>query len=291
MALHVLLTLRKEEVRPWETEVRTHFWTSAVNIFLGLALSSVAAAQAGSSAPQPPASATPDLGVIVSHLEQAQVENRAATRAYVVTRDYQLFKEGDHQPQSTVIAEVSFVPPGTKKYEIRQASGSGQGEKLVRKVLIHEQEMAKDNGEHDLSSKNYDFAYAGMQGLDGVRCYVLHLHPRRDDKNLIEGLAWIDANTYMPRRIVGTPAKNPSWWVKNLRVEMDYAPIAGMWLPIGSRAEADVRIVGKHTFIARDVQYQTAENVARVNGPQRLRPGRTRRPFPATNAGAILMPE
>ncbi len=269
--------------------MRTPFWTSAVHIFLGLALTALAAAQAGNSAPQPPASAAPELTSIVAHMEQAQQENRAATRAYVVTRDYQLFKEGDHRPQSTVIAEVSFVPPGTKSYEIRQASGSGQGEKLVRKVLNHEQQMARDNGEHDLSRKNYDFAYVGMEGLDGTRCYILHLHPKRDDKNLLEGLAWIDASTYLPRRIVGTPAKNPSWWVKNLRVEMDYAPVAGMWLPIGSRAEADVRIFGKHTFVGRDVQYQTSEAVARVNVPQRLRPGRTRRPTPA--AAGVFMPE
>ncbi len=272
--------------------MRTPFWTSAVNIFLGLTLTSVAAAQAGNSAPQPPASVVPDLGAIVSRLEQAQAENRAAARAYVVTRDYQLFKEGDRRPQSTVIAEVSFVPPGTKKYEIRQASGSGQGEKVVRKVLSHEQEMARDNGEHDLSRRNYDFSYAGMQGLDGVRCYVLHLHPRRDDKNLLEGLAWIDATTYLPRRIVGSPAKNPSWWVKDLRVQMDYAPVAGMWLPIGSRAEADVRLFGKHTFVGRDVQYQTAEAVARAKVPQRLSPGRTHRPSPAATAGTgVFLPE
>ena len=272
--------------------MRTPFWTSAVNIFLGLTLASAAAAQTGNSVPQPTTSTVPDLSEIVSHLEQAQAENRATTRAYVVTRDYQLFKDGIHQPQSTVIAEVSFVPPGTKKYEIRQASGSGQGEKVVRKVLSHEQEMARDNGEHDLSRQNYELSYVGMQGLNGVRCYVLHLHPKRDDKNLLEGLAWIDAATFMPRRIVGTPSKSPSWWVRSLQLQMDYAPVAGMWLPIGSRAEADIRIFGKHIFVGRDVEYQTSEAVAKVTAPQRLRPGRTHRPTPSSTAGAaIIVPE
>ena len=271
--------------------MRTPFWTSAVNIFLGLALAGMAAAQAGTPAPQPLSSAAPDLQTIVSNLEHAQTENRATTRAYVVTRDYQLFKDGDRQPQSTVIAAVSFLPPGTKTYEIRQANGSGQGEKVVRKILSHEQEMARDNGEHDLSRRNYEFAYVGMSGLNGVRCYVLHLHPKRQDKNLLEGLAWIDAATFLPRRIVGTPSKSPSWWVKDLRLQMDYAPVAGMWLPIGSRAEADVRIIGKHTFVARDLQYQTSEAVAQVGTPGRLRP-HVRRPSPASAAGAsVFLPE
>ncbi len=263
-----------------------------MNIFLGLSLAAVAAAQSGNPVPQPPASAAPDLAAIVRNLEQAQVENRSSARAYVVTRDYQLFKEGDQQPKSTVIAEVSFLPPGTKTYEIRQASGSGQGEKVVRKILNHEQEMARDKGEHDLSRQNYEFTYVGTQGLNGVRCYVLHLHPKRSDKNLVEGLAWIDASSFLPRRIEGSPAKSPSWWVKALQLQMDYAPIAGMWLPIASRAEADIRLVGKHSFIARDVQYQTSEAVAQVAVPRRLRSGRTHRPSPATTAGAsIILPE
>ncbi len=253
-------------------------------------LAALAAAQSGNSGPQPPAPAAPDLATIVHNLEQAQVENRSSARAYVVTRDYQLFKEGDQQPKSTVIAEVSFLPPGTKTYEIRQASGSSQGEKVVRKVLTHEQEMARDHGEHDLSRQNYEFTYVGTQGLNGVRCYVLHLHPKRDDKNLVEGLAWIDASSFMPRRIEGSPAKSPSWWVKALQLQMDYAPVAGMWLPIASRAEADIRLAGKHSFIARDVQYQTSEAVAQVAAPRRLR--RTHRPFPASTAGAgIILPQ
>lgn len=272
--------------------MRTPFWIFAVNIFLGLALAAGAAAQSGNPAPQQPASATPDLSTIISHLEQAQAENRAATRAYVVTRDYQLFKDGEKQPQSTVIAEVSFLPPDTKTYEIRQSSGTGTGEKVVRKVLNHEKEMADDRGEHDLSRKNYDFAYVGMQGLNGVRCYVLHVHPRRADKNLLEGLAWIDAATFLPRRVEGTPSKSPSWWVKDLQLRMDYGPVAGMWLPLGNLAKVDIRIFGKHTFIGRDIEYQTSESVARVAAPPRSRSANARRSSPVSAAGAgIMVPE
>jgi len=257
-----------------------------VNIFLVLALAALAAAQAGNPAQPPPSSATPDLQALLSRLEQAQVENRANTRAYVVTRDYQLFKEGDQQPQSTVIAEVSFLPPSSKTYEIRHSSGSGTGEKVVRKVLNHEKEMAADNGDHDLARRNYEFAYVGMQYLNGVRCYVLRIHPKRPDKNLIEGLAWIDPVTFLARRVQGKLSKNPSWWVKRVDLRMDYGPVAGMWLPLGNRADADIRIFGKHTFIARDVRYQTSEAVARVSSPRR----RGRRHSPDSTVG-VFVPE
>lgn len=264
--------------------MQTPILTFGVNIFLLLAMG-LAAAQTSSPAQQQPSS--PDLQTITDRLERAQSENRANFQPYSVTRDYQLFSNGERQPKSTVIAEVTFLPPDSKKYEIRQASGSGQGEKVVRKVLDHEKEMAKDDsGEHDLSRTNYEFVYAGEQSLNGVRCYVLQLHPKREDKNLIEGFAWIDAQTYLPRRIEGSPSKNPSWWVRNLKLEMNYGPVAGMWLPIGSRAEADVRIVGKHTFVSRDVSYQRMQTVA-----ENRKPRSHRRPNAATAGVGVILPE
>jgi hypothetical protein len=245
----------------------------------------LAAAQTSSVGPQQPSNSAPDLQTIVDRLEHAQAENRTSFHPYTVTRDYQLFGS-EPQPQSTVIAQVTFLPPDSKHYEIRQTSGSGQGEKVVRKVLDHEKEMAKDDsGEHDLSRKNYDFALVGERDLNGVRCYLLQIHPKRADKNLIEGTAWIDAQTFMPRKIAGTPSKSPSWWVKNLKLEMSYGPVAGMWLPIGSRAEADVRIVGRHTFVARDVRYERLETIAQN---RKVRP---RRPTAVVPGVGIIVPE
>lgn len=271
--------------------MRTPFATSAaVNLFLLLALG-LAAAQTGNSARQPPPSPTPDLRTIVAKLERAQVENRAGIRGYGVTRHYQLFSTGDQQPKSTVIAHVTFEPPATKSYEIRHASGSSQGEKIVRKVLEHEQQMATDSGDHDFSLQNYSFAYLGEPDLDGVHCYLLKITPKRKDKNLLDGVAWIDARAFLPRRVEGVPSKNPSWWVKKLRVEMDYAPIDGMWLPAASRANAEIRLIGQHTLVGRDLRYEPLERVADARTPQPAGPARPRRRSPArTAAVGVIVP-
>lgn len=227
-----------------------------------------ASAQPGSSAPQA-SSATPDLTAIVANLEHAQQQNRSNIKAYVVTRDYQLFAGAEQQPKSTVIAEVTFEPPTTKTYEIRESNGSSQGEKVVRKILDHEQQMSKDVGDHDLSRQNYEFAYLGERSLNGRRCYLLKIVPKRDQKDLLDGIAWIDADSFMPRRVEGSPSKSPSWWVKKLQIQMTYAPVEGMWLPTSSRAEADVRLFGKHTFVGRDIAYQRLDAVAKRSRPHR----------------------
>ncbi len=265
----------------------TAFWTSGVNIFLLLAFG-FAAAQAGSSAgPQLTRTDPAALPTIISNLERAQLLNRAHIRGYTVTRDYKLYAQDEGSPMSQVIAEVTFQPPNKKEYEIRQHSGSGQGEKVVRKVLDHEQEMAKDSTDHDLNRRNYEFVYEGERELNGVRCYVLKITPKRDDKDLLDGYAWIDTATFLPRRISGTPSKNPSWWVKKLQVEMTYAPVDGMWLPTGSRADADIRLFGRHTFIGRDLRYEALETVAESRSPQRVRSHH--RPFAGANAGTIIL--
>ena len=66
----------------------------------------------------------PDSNTIVQAMEAAQRNNPANSRAYNVTRQYKLFHNNDKQPVSETRAEISFVPPDTKRYVIKQVSGN-----------------------------------------------------------------------------------------------------------------------------------------------------------------------
>jgi hypothetical protein len=223
--------------------------------WLALATTSAQTAPAHSN-PQPKASS--DLESIVSHLAEVQYRNRRAVRSYVVTREYKLFGEAQDKAESEVMAEVSFLPPGTKQYTIKSTEGSGRGEKIVRKVLEHEQEMASDWEETSLTGRNYNFQLAGEESLNGRRCYVLKLDPKREVKDLIRGTAWIDAASYNTVRIVGQPAKSPSWWVKRVDLTLNFSDVDGMWLQTGATANAEVRLMGKHVLTSQDLKYDTA---------------------------------
>ena len=54
---------------------------------------------------------------------------------------------------------------------------------------------------------NYQFALLGQEQVGGHSCYVLQLTPKRNDAELVNGKAWIDASSFQIRRIAGTPAK------------------------------------------------------------------------------------
>jgi hypothetical protein len=194
-------------------------------------------------------------------MAQARAENRARFRSYIVTRDYTLFGKERSKTKSQVTADVAFDPPGSKRYAIQQANGTGLGEKLVRRMLDSEAEIARDYGAADISPHNYDFRLVREEDHSGRRCYVLELLPKRKDSNLLRGQIWVDAGTYLLHRSEGAPAKSPSWWLRDVRMEFVYGDVYGMWLQTASEITANVRIVGQHTMVARDVKYKVGELV------------------------------
>src|SRR4051812_48842203 len=237
---------------------------------------------------QPTTSA--DLATIVSRMEQAQTDNRAHFRPYIVTRDYKLYGADGGRATAEVIAAISFQPPNQKQYQIKQASGSGSGEKVVRRVLDKETEMARLAGQFDLNRTNYDFELLRTEQMSGAPVYVLEMHPKRSDRNLLKGEAYVDAATYRIRRIVGRPAKTPSWLIKELQLTLTFSEAKGMWMQTGSEAIANVRFLGKHTFVAQDVNVQTTEVVANNIAPARTTsPRRVVRARSTTALGAGVL--
>lgn len=211
-----------------------------------------------SAAPQS-GSTPPTVETILVRMAQARTENRARFRSYVVTRDYTLFGKERDKSKSEVTAELTFVPPNSKTYSIRQSSGSGLGEKLVHRMLKGETKIIEDYGSTDISPDNYDFRFAGEETVNQQRCYVLDLLPKRKQKTLLHGNVWVDVNTYLLHRMEGEPAKMPSWWLRNVRIVFTYGDVGGMWLQTASEVTTHVRIFGQHTMISRDVKYETAE--------------------------------
>jgi hypothetical protein len=256
-------------------------------IIVTAALTCAAFGQAPAPVPAAAPATNADLATIISRMEQAQADNRAHFRPYIVTRDYKLFGSDDQRANSEVVAEVSFQPPNQKQYEIKQTSGSGSGEKVVRRVLDKETEMARQAGDFDLSRANYDFELLRTEQMAGVPVYVLEMHPKRSDKGLLKGEAFVDAGTFRIRRIVGRPAKSPSWFIKDMQLTLTFTDVKGMWMQTASEAVANVRFVGKHIFTSQDVRVQTAEEVAESVAPARTTRRLRVRPTPAIGAGVL----
>jgi hypothetical protein len=215
---------------------------------------------------------TPDVNTIVTRM-QAAMAGRNHDRAYSVTREYRLVPE-DPSKASRVVAEVNSLPSGKKDYTIKE--GSGQAESVVKKVLDHETEAPNQHAVSEISAASYDFMLTGMDNIDGHRCYVLQLNPKREGKEILKGQVWVDAENYLVRQVAGTPTKSPSWWIKDVQVKLHYADIQGVWLQDSSEAVAQVRLVGKHTLTQRALNVRAEVAVASRAKPEQAEGTRKR---------------
>ena len=225
---------------------------------------------AGAGASAQTRQTVPALETIIARMAQARDENQARFRSYTVTRDYKFFGKERDTTRSQVIAAVIFVPPDLKNYAIQQTNGTGLGERVVRRMLASEAEIAKDYVSTDFSAANYDFRFIREEEVSGQRCYVLELFPRRKDGHLLRGNIWVDATTYLLRRTEGEPAKIPSWWLRDVRMALLYGDVSGMWLQTALEATATVRILGPYTMVSRDVKYEIGKPVVTACPKQAL---------------------
>jgi hypothetical protein len=199
---------------------------------------------------------------IVSRMEAARVQSKG-TAPFMLQREYRLYHGDDSQPMSQVKAEINVVPPHERDYKIVDSKGSDRGEKVVRKILEHEAKAEKSSPPPTaIVGENYDFHLVGQETFQGSRCYVLDLKPKRKDPGLVEGRVWVDASTFLTRKVEGQMSKSPSWWVKGVSLTVLFGEVGGMWMQTSTKAVADIRLVGRYTVAGRATGIQQSSTVA-----------------------------
>ena len=228
----------------------------------------------------------PDLDTILGRMEQVQRENRAHLVPFTVTRRYELSSKAAESSKSAVVADINFDPPDQKTYDIKYSDG-GRAEKVVQKILDREAEYARNGKKISFSREDYAFTYLGQAFIQGAPYLLLGITPKREDKDLLKGRIYVDAASYQIRRFEGQPAKNPSWWLKDVQLVTDYGQVGPMWLQTSSRGSADVRLFGTHVMTARDIGYHS--EVARLQPPPNTpyQKKRARRPTTAVGVGIL----
>ena len=216
------------------------------------------------TAQQSASTAIPSLTSIVRGMEKSQSEFRRQI-PYQVIREYSLFGMKSSSANAEVVAQVDFTPPTGKDYSIQKWSGSARGKQIVQRVLDHETEASKgDQARTALTRDNYDFILMGDTVLDGRPCYVLGLQPKRKEKDLVLGSAWVDKSSFLVLHVEGETARAPSWWVKNVRIKVSFGDVSGAWLQTSMEAVADVRLLGLHTLRSRVLDYRGSDISASI---------------------------
>ena len=197
---------------------------------------------------------------VVDKLVQRNLERAQALAAYQGTRVYRLEYHGFPGSRSAeMTVAVKYRSPETKEFSIQSETGSRSLiERVFHKLLQSEKEALTEENQARvaLNNDNYRFALAGYESMPTGPCYILSVEPLTKNKLLYRGRIWVDAEEFAVVRIEAAPAKNPSFWTKETRIEQAYAKVGDFWLPISNRSSSAVRLGGHADFTIDYQDYQ-----------------------------------
>lgn len=114
--------------------------------------------------------------------------------------------------------------------------------------------------------KRYTYRLAGRDTLDGAETWVVEFGPLDPARNLYRGKVWIDAATYVRRRLsaVQTRVETPLLSVED---ELHFEPLPGpgepLWVLKRSRGQQVITVSGRNLVLVREIDFTNF----RINPP------------------------
>lgn len=132
------------------------------------------------------------------------------------------------------------------RYRVLSEGGSERiRNRALKSVLEAEKESIAQWRQGALTRENYEFNFDGRTSDGLIR---VQLNPRRRDSRLLDGAAWLSAQSGDLVRLEGRLSKSPSFWVRWVQVTRWYALIRGTMMPAAVESTADIRIAGVSNF-------------------------------------------
>ncbi len=236
-----------------------------LTLFVGLGACQAAAVEPLNS---PPAGSSLRLTAqeVVMNMVQRNLERTRALEGYQGTRVYRLEYRGFPGSRSAeMVVDLKYRSPGTKEFSIRSEKGSKLiVDRVFQRMLQTEKEAltAENQSRVALNQDNYRFAAAGYETLATGPSYILSVEPLTDNKLLYRGRIWVDAKDFAVVRIDAAPAKNPSFWTKETKIEQTYAKVGQFWLPLSNRSTSVIRLGGRASLTIDYQDYQVTAATA-----------------------------
>jgi hypothetical protein len=200
---------------------------------------------------------------VVTRMVEMNRQRAQALAAYRGVRVYRLDYRGFPGSRSAEMAvDMKYESPGTKEFTIRSQTGSKLLiDRVLKKLLQSEKEALGEENQKRvaLNTDNYHFTLVGYESTPGGSFYILAAEPLTSNKFLYRGKIWVDAEDFAVMRVEAVPAKNPSFWTKETRIEQVYSKVDGFWLPLVNRSTSTIRLGGQASLT---IEYQSYEITA-----------------------------
>ncbi|WP_213807675.1 outer membrane lipoprotein-sorting protein [Granulicella sp. dw_53] len=214
----------------------------------------------------------PTANEIVTRMLEKNQERLVALESYETERTYRVDYKGTgghHEAEMRI--RVEYTAPERKKMTVLSETGSKfLCQKILHKLVESEEEAtAKTNRtQMSLSAENYTAELEGEETLDGIRTWVLKVVPKVDNKFTYRGRVWVSQDDYAMMRVVGEPAKNPSWWINHANFDSRYMRRGEVWVPQRNVSTSHVRIGGEATLTIDYGEYAVLAARPLKQGPE-----------------------
>ena len=244
-----LRTLLQSTVHPKNT-MRSFCGLLVLSLFLGAGPNQRASGQSDGPDPHPRGQLNAEQ--VAENLVRMNLERAQALLAYQSTRVYRLEYKGFPGGRAAeMVVKVKYQAPAKKEFEVISETGSKVLiDRVFRKLLQSEKEAfeAENQKRIAINQENYEFRMIGFEDGTGGPCYVLSVKPRTKSKYLFQGKIWVDAEQFAIVKIEGEPAKNPSFWIRDTKIETRYVNVDDFWLPEHNHSVTAVRLGGHADF-------------------------------------------
>ncbi len=178
------------------------------------------------------------------HWQETHLDRLSVIRTYKV-------ENGKEKVIAEEVVVVDYKAPKTETFTSTSGNGSGfVRHHVFQRLMKNEKNRLQINKDPDslINPDNYTLEAIGIDKIGSSDCSVVHLVPKRRERDLFEGKMWIDNQDFAVVKITGHLAKSPSFWVKRVDFVRDYQKIDGFWLLSREEAVSAVRMFGKETL-------------------------------------------
>jgi len=194
----------------------------------------------------------PTAEEIVARMNARDRQRQTALASYGSERTYRMNYKGPMGDRTAeVVARMDFSAPDQKHFTVLSESGSAVFcHKVLRRMMDGEQEGAlqANHLKAMLSAENYHLKLVGEDQIDGVKTWVLEVSPKVNNRFNYKGKVWIGEDDHAVVRIVGSPARNPSWITSTATFDYRYGRQGEFWLPRKDVIVSHVRLGGEVTL-------------------------------------------
>jgi hypothetical protein len=157
-----------------------------------------------------------------------------------------------------MVVGITCASNGDKEFAILSEQGSSAIRKHVfHKMLQEETEASRrdTSGSTRITPDNYEFQLTGKEVMEERPAYLLRVIPKTHNKYLIDGRIWVDATDYSIVRIEGSPARNPSFWTRDVHFVHTYQKVGPFWFAASTHSVSEIRIFGEAELTIENSNY------------------------------------